>query len=142
MKKILTFTLLFISFYSFSQNITVAPTSIEEFNYLTKGYKVQIESGLDMKKGYSFKLLGTYKQGARNFEFKGLYRDSENKPCAILVVYAFEGYQTQYYCIPSNDASPEFWQRTYKDFAPLSDDAQNAFILVLMKLAMLQTAGK
>lgn len=32
-------------------------TTEEEYNYLTKGYKVQIESGLDMKKGYEFKDL-------------------------------------------------------------------------------------
>jgi hypothetical protein len=28
-----------------------APTTEEEYNYLTKGYAIQISSGLDMKKG-------------------------------------------------------------------------------------------
>ena len=43
-----------------------APTTEEEYNYLTKGYKIQVESGLDMKKGYSLIDMGTYQ-----LSFKG-----------------------------------------------------------------------
>lgn len=34
-----------------------AQTTLEEYNYVTKGYQIQVESGLDMKKGYTLKDL-------------------------------------------------------------------------------------
>ena len=42
---LLTCMFLFACF-SFSQ------TTLEEYNYISKGYKIQLESGLDMKRGY------------------------------------------------------------------------------------------
>ena len=36
---------------------TSAPTTEEEYNYLTKGYQTQISEGLDMKKGTILKTL-------------------------------------------------------------------------------------
>lgn len=54
--KALATTLLLLAFVSnsFGQlaNIELSPTTEEEYNYLTKGYRVQLESGLDMKKNY------------------------------------------------------------------------------------------
>ncbi len=59
MKLLLLLILLSLTYLkSYSQ--TISPTTIEEYNYITKGYKTMIESGLDMKKGYSFKDLGNY----------------------------------------------------------------------------------
>ena len=39
------------------------PTTMEEYNYMTKGYKIQVESGLDMKKGYFIEDMGEHKIG-------------------------------------------------------------------------------
>ena len=44
----------------------------EEFNYLTKGLKVQEESGLDMKKGYVLQEVYSKKIGL--YTFKGICR--------------------------------------------------------------------
>ena len=65
MKALWAGVLILSSIASFGQvAISVpAPTSEEEYNYLTKGYKVQIESGLDMKKGYALHNMGDMKQG-------------------------------------------------------------------------------
>jgi len=50
--KLLLSIALFASFNIYGQSIKTLGTTLEEYNYITKGYKVQIESGLDMKKGY------------------------------------------------------------------------------------------
>ena len=80
-----------------------AQTTQEEYNYLTKGYKTQIESGLDMKKGYKFIDYGVYeiKEGnqTRQCEFKGLIKDGQTKPCAVLMILNALIYPTVQYII-------------------------------------------
>lgn len=121
-----------------------AQTTQEEYNYLTKGYKIQLESGLDMKKGYSLKDLGDWglNHGSenRNCTFKGLVRDGQNKPCAILMIYKrtdISNGAVFHICIPIN-ASGDIWQQTL-DFvnANFKDNIQmsNAIIWALMHLS-------
>lgn len=118
--KIILATLFLTVFFGvtklYSQTIT---TTEEEYNYVTKGYQVQLESGLDMKKGYTIKDLGDwslkYSDGTRGLTFKGLYRGADIKPCAIMSIYQKkeDGTATysEYYCIPTADAST-LWDRT------------------------------
>jgi len=94
-------------------------TTQEEYNYITKGYKVQIDSGLDMKKGYSFLDYGSsgLNSGSetRTCEFKGLVRQNQNKPCAIMMIYRrtdIPNGQVYYICIPSANSSDELWKQT------------------------------
>lgn len=93
-----------------------AQTTQEEYNYLTKGYKEQIEKGLDMKKGYSFKDLGTfeYKSGIelRRSEFKALMKEGDSKYRAILLIYRRVGADPYYVCIPTPDAPEDIWNQT------------------------------
>jgi len=116
MKK---FTILFIAvmlvFKAFSQ------TTQEEYNYITKGYAIQISSGLDMKKGYSFGILGQWEFNTNNTivkcEFKSLMRDGQKTPCAIMMIVTYKGTWsngnvTEYVCIPTKDAPTEIWQLT------------------------------
>lgn len=49
MKKIKIFST-FFGLVVFFTNLYFQTTQ-EEYNYITKGYKIQLESGLDMKKG-------------------------------------------------------------------------------------------
>jgi hypothetical protein len=101
----------------FSQSKT--GTTEEEYNYVTKGYKVQIESGLDMKKGYTLKDLGEwnlkYSDVSRGFAFKGLYRENDSIPCAVMAIYqkkrSGKPAISEYYCIPTLDALA-LWDRT------------------------------
>jgi len=130
---------------SFSQ------TTQEEYNYVTKGYKVQIESGLDMKKGYSFVDYGNWglEFGIQNrqCEFKGLVKAGATKPCAIMMVYKrtdIKDGATWYICIPSSDAPAELWQQTldfingnFKDNTALT----STIIWALMKFSS-QEVGK
>ncbi len=94
--------LLFFTSIAYSQKYhRTIPTTIEEYNYLTKGYRIQVESGLDMKKGYKLDDLGNKKVGVYNFDLKSLVRDSSKEVAAILVIahspYSGKDY---YLCIP------------------------------------------
>ncbi|MCA1967230.1 MAG: hypothetical protein LDL23_11350 [Flavobacterium sp.] len=109
----LVITILFSITSSFGQ------TTQEEYNYITKGYKVQLESGLDMKKGYSFKDMGnsTVTSGSekRTTEFKALLKEGQSKPAAIMMIYKrtdIANGAVIYVCIPSPDAPKEIWQQT------------------------------
>ena len=68
MKKVLSiFSLLVISSLVFSQ------TSMEEYNYVTKGLKIQKESGLDMKLGYSIQVIDTLVIPRKTNYIDGMY---------------------------------------------------------------------
>ncbi|MDO9137091.1 MAG: hypothetical protein Q7U21_04665 [Lutibacter sp.] len=94
-------------------------TTQEEYNYITKGFKVQLESGLDMKKGYSFVHMDhsavTSEKEKRSTDFKALMKVGQTKPSAIMMIYKRTDIANGaiiYVCIPSPDASKEIWQQT------------------------------
>jgi hypothetical protein len=90
-------------------------TTLEEYNYVTKGYKVQIESGLDMKKGYEFTSIDTVSTKIATAEMKILFRLKENKKeiAAYLIVYKREGRNVEYICIPHPKSENEILQKYY-----------------------------
>jgi hypothetical protein len=90
-------------------------TTLEEYNYVTKGYKVQIESGLDMKKGYEFKSIDTVSTKIATAEMKILYRLKENKKetAAYLIIYKRESRNVEYICIPNPKSEYEIMQKFY-----------------------------
>lgn len=123
-------------------------TTQEEYNYITKGYKVQMESGLDMKKGYTLIELGSWgldhNPEHRECTFKGLVRQGQTKPCAIMMIYkrtdVKEG-ATFYICIPTPD-STEQWNLTLNfinENCKNNDKMQNTMLWALMKFASQQT---
>ncbi len=114
MKSLITFLLLSLIIHkSFAQITgTSAPTTEEEYNYLTKGYQVQVSEGLDMKKGYQFKDVGTLKQSNYEFTFKLLVREATNEIGGILVITkSLMWNKTYHFCIPhGNQALTErYW---------------------------------
>ncbi len=115
MKKIILSSIIIICFFITGK----AQTTEEEYNYVTKGYKVQMESGLDMKKGYSLVDLGkwgmSHNPENRECTFKALMREGQSKPCAIMMIYRRTDISTGttwYICIPTSDASASIWQKT------------------------------
>jgi hypothetical protein len=128
---------LLVSIYS----AVKAQTTQEEFNYVTKGYSMQVESGLDMKKGYTLKDVGDYqlnfgKEGIRQTVFKFLYRTGQAKPCALMLIYKRTTGFIDYYCIPTPNASQALWQQTLTkiDSPENSPQFYKTFIWGLMKL--------
>jgi len=104
---------------------TQGGTTQEEYNYITKGYQVQIESGLDMKKGYSFVDYGKWGNKRDGIcTFKGLMRQGETKPCAIMMIHTFNENNNRYYCIPSAKSSQEIWDQ----LNPALNDISNSSV--------------
>lgn len=130
-------SILFVIFFTlpaFSQ------TTEEEYNYVTKGYKIQIESGLDMKKGYRFDEIAEHYTTSntnirRTCKFLALYRLGELKPCAILCIYSRSdnGFK-DYICIPTYDASKDLWNAMNKKLNSYEGDGAQAIIWGLSKL--------
>lgn len=116
-------TLLLISFLIvskiFSQTVS---TTLEEYNYVTKGYSIQIESGLDMKKGY--KIEPPFEKTALKGNFSTisysiLIREETKKLAAIIlkVVPNNAPNRIKYLCIPVNNR--ELFERYYTDYLSL-----------------------
>jgi len=88
----------------------ICQTSTEEYNYLTKGYKTQIENGLDMKKGYTLLGEDKYSYKGRSCEFKKLIKTSSHKTVAVLAIFHAQNGSNYYFCIPSKDSDPQLFE--------------------------------
>jgi hypothetical protein len=114
--------LVFISCISYSQ----VSTTQEEYNYLTKGYKIQITSGLDMKSGYEFETFLIQKADSYEFEFKHLIKTKENSKVAIFVIAKSKvSGSTYYYCIPKNNT--DLMNNFYSSLMELDERMTTAF---------------
>lgn len=98
------------------------PTTSAEYLYGSVGYKLQLNNKLPMKAGYSLKDFDPVEEESRKVEFKGLYRNGEKNPCAVIMIYTRLRMAPQYYCIPSADADAELWK---KFNVSLLDDSEN-----------------
>ena len=94
-------------------------TTLEEYNYITKGFKIQIDSGLDMKKGYEIEDIDRQSTKERTAELKALYRVVDNKKeiAAYMIVYKLSPNPVEYICVPnpkSNDEiNTKYWTQLY-----------------------------
>ena len=74
---------------SFGQEVLnkLSPTTEAEYNYLTKGYRVQMESGLDMTKGYTFQDMDHVKYGNYSCQVKVSFVRKNKELAGLLVCY-------------------------------------------------------
>lgn len=79
-------------------------TTADEYNYLTKGLKLQTESGLDTKKGYRMDLIYTREFNNYKFEISNFVL-VESSDLRAVSVKAFSPItkKTYYVCIPLNN---------------------------------------
>ena len=95
---------------------TPSPTTAEEYNFVTKGFRIQSEGGLDAKKGYHFNDLFEKQFGNYNFTAKTLIREQKNEAAAILVIINSKISNKDYYvCIPYEN--PELLQRYWSEIS-------------------------
>jgi hypothetical protein len=95
-----------------------AQTTMDEYNYMTKGYQVQRESGLDMKRGYETKeICNSYtilNYQNRTFKFIKLIRLVDKSCCGIIVEYTMmsdKGIKTiKYFAVPQMNSSDDIWK--------------------------------
>ncbi len=102
LKKLLVLITLITCFNTYGQSCKTLGTTQEEYNYITKGYKVQIQSGLDMKKGYDVKLLNSYEIDGRKVVYYELIKDGKDLR-AIMSIFTGKDGKTSYFCIPLGD---------------------------------------
>ncbi|MFM7017054.1 MAG: hypothetical protein ACKOX3_12080 [Bacteroidota bacterium] len=102
----------------------VAPTTEEEFNMATTGYKMYLQMGLPLKAGYRVVDLKEIEYGERKMILKGLYRPTELKPCAMIIAYSTPRGAPEYYCIPSAEADESLWDRFRVSLAGEIDNKQ------------------
>lgn len=107
---------------SFSQGFP--PTTDEEYNMSTVGYKLYLQMGVELKKGYTVKELGEYEYGDRKATFKGLYRPGDEKPCVIIMMYSKLRGAPEYYGIPTIDAPEILWDRYRMSLTGETDNKQ------------------
>ncbi len=91
-------------------NASAQNTTEEEYNWMTKGYKTMVASGLDMKKGYYFDDGAEFSKGwsAYKFTFKLLKRVKDKTIAGTLVIATSNSSgNTYYYCIPALDYDGE-----------------------------------
>ena len=126
-----------ISFAQFDDEGHHATTETE-YRYVSKGIKVQEESGLDMKKGYQILPYKDMKAQTRtntnsrpqtpyqrSVEFAGLFRDGDEYPCAIIAIHRRnDTNHEQYFCIPSWSTGPEIGEAAYKDYKAYCKDSK------------------
>jgi hypothetical protein len=141
MKKILLGAFLFLSLTAFSQ------TSQEEYDYLSKVYGEQKDTGMLVKKGYRVYELTTtftaFSDTARNISFWGIVRKGQTKPSAILMKYDKLGKATVHICVPTIDAPQSMWFQTFEAVGNTfkkDDLAMQTIIWGLMRLSAVQAS--
>ncbi len=114
MKYLILIIFILVTFASRSQ------TTNQEYNYITKGYKIQVESGLDPKSEYIFKDFGTFSSLARSCQFIGLYRKKSGKLAGTMAIFNDLNGRKYYFCIPAKGSSEELFY-DYKKSLSLLD---------------------
>lgn len=85
-------------------------TTMEEYNYITKGYKTTVDQGLDLKAGYRTEVLSPvfkFTNADHTLQLVKLIRSADgasNSYAAIMVLHTMAGKLNRVYCIPNNFA--------------------------------------
>jgi hypothetical protein len=147
MKYFMIISLCILTQYVKGQNIG---TTTEEYNYLTKGYKIQLESGLDMKQGYELKpvttvqynfsdLFGEYKY---TFEFNDLVSVATGEQRATLCIIRKNGSALYFLAMPNQFSEKTLWNTYIQSLKPVfSSDTYNmpsAFCYATSRLSQMR----
>jgi len=114
MKKIVLLALLLTVGFGFGQETKETKkdekekitTSIEEYNYLTKGYADDIDKGKDIKDGYELKEFFKFDNEKVNFSFtyhKFIEKTSSKTKAILVVAKKKSKNKVRYLCIPFNN---------------------------------------
>ena len=134
MKALLTISLFYLPFSLLAQLDTsiihAVPTTLEEYNYMTKGYKIQVESGLDMKKGYYINEIGEHQIGNYHFTIKNLVRENLRQLAGTLIISRSDVTSKVYYsAIPVNN--PELMKLYASEIAKWDDGLTGAYCQII-----------
>jgi hypothetical protein len=128
MKKNRIIFLVFFVLLSYSFSFAQRATTEEEYNYMTKGYKTQVEQGLDMKKNYEVVDAKSFHSKVGNYEFDFIYLlRSDDKSFAGWIVKAVSTIwdNTYWYCIPVKNK--DLFNKSYSEISTLDFTMTMAF---------------
>lgn len=134
MRKILIIAVLFLSTFCQSQETS---TTVDEYNFLTKGIRELKEKGLDVKKdGYSlevfFSTIPKINKRETFYELSALKdKNNEVKAIGITIQYGTGTGAMYYLCYPINN--PELLKKHLKDY---EDHELNGKLYVVMAQAV------
>jgi hypothetical protein len=154
MRKIILFALVVLSsMLSFAQDSTIDyGTTLEEYNYVTKGYATQVEQGLDMKKGYE--LVSTrpgYGYGSKTVinlsdgssigvQLELLFNSTKLvSERAVMVTLTNKPYDIKrHFCIPNGYSSEDLWAKYWDDIKFLDSNELLSLAYALSKSKSLE----
>ena len=113
---------------SFSNLFSQRETTLEEYNYMTKGYWAQVAQGLDMKKGYAIATEKNFTYTPPNYEFNFNCLKRNDGSIAGWIVKAFSKRwnNSYYFCIPMNNK--ELFNLFYTELWKLDEPMTRAFL--------------
>lgn len=115
----------FVLFFSAFTLILNGQTTLEEFTYLTKGYKLDLDTGRDIKDGYEIEHQYSYSSsinvGGEKINRKVevmTFKESEtgNIAATLAILERPETGYKKYFCIPSKFSDSEILIRAKKHF--------------------------
>jgi len=141
MKKLLFISLICFSLTSYSQNIYnivvdggskkttlfATPTTEEEYNYMSKGYKNALDQGADLKKGYTVNnnIEAVY-SGKYNFKFIPFYRTDKSLAGIIVKAHSDNSGKDYWYSLPLKNEA--LFQNFCTSVSELDELMLNAFV--------------
>ncbi len=89
------------------------PTTIEDYNYLTKGLKFQMENGLGIKQGYNIKEVGSFKDTSDKCTVYAFYKTNNTDIIRAILVTIETKEEIIYICIPNSTSDISLKQASY-----------------------------
>lgn len=127
---------LFLALFVLSSTIAFCQTTSDEYDYLRKGYGVQVTSGLDMKAGYTMMDKGTTPDNGINVNIRYLYRTNGNVFAGgVMIVNGLKQGKntmpTQYFVIPAAGSDMNQWNATMADIRGACGNDKNAYEAIM-----------
>jgi hypothetical protein len=123
-----------------------AITKVEEYDYITQNYKIQLENGL-IKEGYRVEDMNDYtiklspnENTERTLRFRKVVREESYSVCALIMIVEQKEPNKQirqdFYCIPLPKSDEILWNRLYEQIRSHSKetDSQSYYYEVIFGL--------
>ena len=131
-------TLLSINTYAQTQSVNprkeanspsfglISSTTEEEYLYMSKGFKVQIESGLDNKRGYIVNNPIKFDITNYSFEYFEILRETNKSSIGYVVKATSKVWSnTYYFAIPQKNE--DLLKKSFEEISKLDDNMTTAF---------------
>lgn len=131
MKKLL------FALFVLTSSVAFCQTTDDEYNYLTKGYAIQVSSGLDMKAGYTMTDKGNTPIDLGTtitINVRYLYRTDGNVYAgALIIVYGMKG-PNRYFCVPAPGSPQAMWNKSLGEIQTAFGNDKNGYEAVMWAL--------